>query len=354
MILLFILCFALGIWGVRPRPADKDPLAPAVTSSINGIFVLLVMLTHFYQYAGKFLSGPLNSSYAFSRHWMGQTVVATFLFFSGYGLMEQIRKKGRPYARGLFKNRFLKVLLHFDLAILLFFAMGLYMGKTETPLSFLSALIGWSKLAVGNSNWFMFATFCLYLIVFIAFYRYDAQKPTRSLWCMTALVLVYILLIAFSPNNSSRFYNTVFCFVVGMWFSQYKEKFYAFWQKSNRNYYLSLLTCLVVGTVFALLCTGKERFDRNLLYNFYSLSVAFFFVLLCQKCVFGNPLMRWLGKYTFPIYILQRIPYVLFRHLGLLAYNRAVYFAVCVLSTLVLAVLFQYLTDYLDKRVFKK
>ena len=45
---------------------------------------------------------------------------------------------------------------------------------------------------------------------------------------------------------------------------------------------------------------------------------------------------------------------VLFRHLGLLAYSRTVYFAVCVLSTLVLAVLFQHLTDYLDKRVFKK
>ena len=268
MILLFILCFVLGMIGMRRRSEGQDPLAPAVTTSLNGIFVLLVMLTHFYQYAGKFLSGPLHASYGSARHWMGQTVVATFLFFSGYGMMEQIQKKGQKYARSIFKNRLLKVLFHFDLALLLFWIMGLFMGKTETPLSLLTSFIGWSKLSVGNSTWFMFATFCLYIVVFAAFYRYDSQNPKRSLWNMTALVFVYILLIAFSPNGSSRFYNTVFCFVVGMWFSHYKEHFYAFWQKNNKNYYLSLALCFVIGTVFAILCTGHERFDCNLLYNF--------------------------------------------------------------------------------------
>ncbi|MBE6638230.1 MAG: acyltransferase [Ruminococcaceae bacterium] len=352
MIFLFILCFGILFIGVRKRAKGENPLAPAVTTSINGIFVLMVMLTHFYQYAGKYLTSLPNTAYGTARFIMGQTVVATFLFFSGYGMMEQISKKKQSYARSIFKNRFLKVLFHFDLALILFIIMGIVFKRPDKPLKILTSLIGWSKLSIGNSNWFMFTTFCLYIIVFIAFFRYDEKKPIRSLSIMTALVGIYILLICLSPNNSSRFYNTVFCFVVGMWFSHFKNHFFAFIRKSKKNYIFSLILCVAVGTVFAILCTGHENVVCNLLYNFYALAVAFFFILLAEKLTFGNKVLLWLGKYTFPIYILQRIPYILFREVGLLTYSIPLYFIVCVVSTLILAYCFQHLTNWLDRLIW--
>jgi peptidoglycan/LPS O-acetylase OafA/YrhL len=213
LIFIFVLCFVLGFIGVRKRSENEPSLAPQVTTSINGIFVLLVMLTHFYQYAGPYLTGLPNTMYAAARMGQGQTVVATFLFFSGYGMMEQIKKKKQPYARSIFKNRFLKVLFHFDLALIPFIILGYAFGRPDSFTKILVALTGWSKLAIGNSNWFMFATFCMYLIVFAAFYRYNEKDPRRNLICMTLLTLGYAFIIMLTPNATSRFYNTIFCHI---------------------------------------------------------------------------------------------------------------------------------------------
>ncbi len=354
MFFLLLFCILFGFIGVRKRTEGEDPLAPKITSSINGIFVLLVMLTHFYQYAGKYLHAWPHAAYAAARMGIGQTVVATFLFFSGYGMMEQITKKKQNYARSIFKNRFLKVLFHFDLALIPFIIMGFCFDRPDTPLRILTSLIGWSKLSIGNSNWFMFATFCLYIIVFLSFYHYDEKNPKRNLRYMTALTCIYILLIAISPNGSSRFYNTIFCFVVGMWFSYYKAPIFSFLRKSTRNYLLSMAGCITVGAVFGILCTGHEHPLPNLLYNLYALAVALFFVLLAEKLTFGNKILLWLGKYTFPIYILQRIPYIFFRQVGLLAFSRSLYFIVCVVCTLLLAWCFHHLTNYLDQLIWHK
>ena len=353
MIFLFLACLAPAFVGLRWRRADEDPLAPAVTSSINGIFVLLVMLSHFYQYAGSYLQSAPDAWYAGVRSVMGQIIVSTFLFFSGYGIMHQITKKKRPYARKILTDRLLKVLLHFDLALLLFLGLGFCFGYKNDLATVLKAVIAWSKLSVGNSNWFIFTTFCLYIIVFLAFFFYK-EKPLPCLLAVTVLTFVYIALILCSENDSSRFYNTVFCFVGGMWFSYLKEPIRRFWRKSLLCYVGSLAVTVAVGVGSFLLCYGKGAPIYHLLYNLYALAVAMLFTMLAEKLVFGNRLLLWLGKYTFPIYILQRVPYILFRELGLLAYNRILYMIVCVAGTVLFAVGFQYLTDRLDALIWRK
>ena len=145
MIILFLLCFALGFWKIKRRVATSDPLCPTTTTSINGIFVLLVMISHFFQYAGNQLTSTPHALYAGARSIMGQGVVATFLFFSGYGIMEQITKKNRAYARSIFQNRFLKVLFHFDIAILLFLGME-YLLLAAKKKDSSTAILFWSSL----------------------------------------------------------------------------------------------------------------------------------------------------------------------------------------------------------------
>lgn len=353
LIILFFLCFLILFWKIKKRPAASTPLAPSVTTSINGVFVLLVMISHFYQYAGSYLTSDFDMLYKSARYILGQGVVATFLFFSGYGMMEQMQKKKRAYARRILLDRLPKVLLHFDIAIFLFFLMGLGFGHTETPMSMIKALLGWSKLSVGNSNWFIFTTLCLYVIVFIAFFFYR-EKPLPCLLATTALTFGYVFLMVHSENNISRFYNTVFCFVIGMWFSYLKEPFYRFVRKHIACYLMAMVACVGIGVGAYILCRGKDTTFYHLLYNLYALAIAFFFVLLAEKFSFGNPILLWLGKHTFPVYILQRIPYILFKEWGLLEFNLPLYFIACVVCTLLFAYLFNRFTEWLDGLIWKK
>lgn len=55
---------------------------------------------------------------------VGQMVVATFWFYSGYGMMEAIRRKGDAYVRGIL-SKFWKLLLRFDTAVLLFLLLDI-------------------------------------------------------------------------------------------------------------------------------------------------------------------------------------------------------------------------------------
>ena len=70
------------------RALDKEQ-----TTCINGMFVVLVFLSHFGQYEMMPWNKPILA--------IGQLMVAPFLFFSGYGIMEQIKKKGDEYTMSL-------------------------------------------------------------------------------------------------------------------------------------------------------------------------------------------------------------------------------------------------------------
>ena len=64
---------------------------------VNGIFVALILFSHFSQYINEWIKID-SLIFSIYSELLGECVVATFLFYSGYGLMEQI-KKGIPEER---------------------------------------------------------------------------------------------------------------------------------------------------------------------------------------------------------------------------------------------------------------
>ena len=105
----------------------EDALSMRTTNSLRGIFIMLVMLSHFKSYCSPYtatldvIGGRISTE-------LGQLIVVMFLFYSGYGVCESIQKKGSGYVRSFPKNRILKTLVHYDLAVLLFLIAGLLMG----------------------------------------------------------------------------------------------------------------------------------------------------------------------------------------------------------------------------------
>lgn len=356
MIFVFAACILIGLWGCRPAARgtfNENCLSVRTTTCINGVFVLLVMLSHFYQYAAGYLTSAADEMYAQVRTDMGQTVVVTFFLFSGFGIMEQIKKRRQPYVNTIITHRLLKVLLHFDIAVLIFWVTEMLIGQTDSIPDLLLAMTAWTKLSIGNSNWFIFTTLCMYAVVFISFMVFR-RSDVLALISVMLLTCVYVVLMLNSENYASRWYNTVFCFAAGMWLSYFRPALHRFFNKYKLAYYPAFVICLGVTAAVYMICgnviTGTAS---NLLYNVYAIGFALIPVLFAMKFTVGNRVTEWLGKHTFSIYILQRIPYIVFKDIGLHKVNVWLYFVVCIVSTVLIAWIFDMVIGRLDSLIWR-
>ena len=93
------------------RALDKEQ-----TTCINGIFVVFVFLSHFGQYEVMPWNGILLA--------IGQLMVAPFLFYSGYGIMEQIQKRGDRYIDNMPRKRILKLNVHICMELIIYMVMS--------------------------------------------------------------------------------------------------------------------------------------------------------------------------------------------------------------------------------------
>ena len=139
-----------------------------MTSPINGYFINIVFLSHLRQYIDKASHTLLDQGFLTVIGLLGQLVVTTFLLYSGYGIMESIIHKGDSYVRQLPKQRILPFLMDVWLALLLFLATRILLGKRLPSLTtLLFAMFGWKS--IGNSNWYIFAILYLWIITYASF-----------------------------------------------------------------------------------------------------------------------------------------------------------------------------------------
>ncbi len=335
-VLLVLSCYSAKV--ARTGQFFEDYLSKSNTTAINGIFVVLVFLCHFYSYV-SFGTTFIDRSFVNFVQYLGQLVVVTFFFFSGYGMIYSISKKGMPYVKKIPMTRFLRVLLHFDIAIALFMIMNLFLGH-KFPLYYnLLSLIAWES--IGNSNWFIFATLCLYLIVFVSFIicRCNKYIGTSVAIALTA-VLIFLLIKA---NKPTFFYNTIFCYPLGMVYGLFKDKIDKIVMKKDWIY-----LCFLVIAVAGFIIFKYFGF-------FYPAAVFFVFsiVFLSMKVRLNNVFLQFTGKRVFSIYIIQRIPMAIFKYFGLTA-HRYIFFAVTFTLTLLMAYAFDKLISLLDKKLFDR
>lgn len=67
-----------------------------------------------------------------------------------------------------------------------------------------------------------------------------------------------------------------------------------------------------------------------------------------------NKLLAWLGKHSFSIYILQRIPMLALDYFGVSQKNHVVFVLASAILTGLLSVAFDLVTDQLDKKLKKE
>ena len=347
--IFFVLTTAMIVFSsaraAKPGEFRQDYLSRENTAAVKGIFVILILFSHGVSYYP--FKGTYDVPYIVLRDHLYQIVVAMFLFYSGYGMMEQISRRRWSYVRSVLLRRFPRLLLDFDAAVCLYLAANWALGKHITLRRFLLSLVAWD--AIGNSNWYIFAMLCLYLLCFLAFVplRFSAGKGTRYLCLifLTALTLafVYAQILFRRPRYT---YDTVFLFVLGFWYSCFRERIEKFLMKNDIVYLLAgaVLTGAYIW-FYARRSKGIEQFTA------WACCFTALTVLLTMKVTFRSELLRWFGTHVFSIYVIQRLPMMVFHAMPFFEKRPYSFMILSIAATLPLALLLELLLDRLHSLI---
>ena len=306
------------------------------TAPVKGIFALLIIFSHYIQYIA--VDSVLDGAYMAVRSHLNQAVVVMFLFYSGYGMMESIAKKGVAYVKGLPKKRFLPLLLRFDVIVLVYFCMQLCLGRNYGLDRLPAALVGWDGF--GNSNWYVFGVlgeYALMVAAFIGMAKWNT-KGSKFVYAAVFTMLTAALAVAIrAAGRDDYWYNTLMMFPLGVWFSLLRRPVEKLVMRSDGMYVLTA----VIATL-AYLWSFDHRWGYGLKgYTLWAAMFAAVTVLLTMKVEFRSPVLQWFGNHVFGVYMLQRIPMILLSRIGWTQSHKYGSLAVAILATVCLTLAFE-------------
>lgn len=331
----FLLIFLLVlIYGMHYNGGNNDDyISRDQTKCINGFLVLTVFMRHFKQYINF---GDYDHVFEVADTWAGQLIVVPILFFSGYGIMLSIMKKGDSYVNSILTKRFVKVWAHFIAAVALFIPVDIIVGREIGKKKILLSFLGWDSL--GNSNWYIFATLVLYIFTFVIF-KIFRKNHAAALYFMVLLSIGYMIAMM-QFKKGQYWYNTAIAYSLGMVYAYIKPKAESVLRKS----YNSTLTAAFVG--IAAILIGYEFKKNIIMYEVYVIGFIVVLLIASMKFRIGNSVLHFFGNYVFEIYILQRLPMLLLKKV---IHNKIQYFIICFIITIFLAMIFKFITDRTDK-----
>ena len=172
MIYFFIVLLGIiSIIDIKFAKSDKffdDYLDQTNTNSIKGIFVVMIFNSH---YASELGLTPKDKSGSIILDLFGQRMVSMFLFYSGIGIMESIKKKGKNYSNKLI----LKVIIfQIKYATMLTFTFFIDMViNPKAKLNFKFLLSQYFHLDFHyQRNWFLRTYIAMIFYSFIGFLLY--------------------------------------------------------------------------------------------------------------------------------------------------------------------------------------
>lgn len=339
MAVYLLLLLALCCWGMKFSSFHEDYLSIPATTAIKGVFAFLILLSHLRQYI-TLDPGLSDRAFGFTLRYLDQLMVVPFLFYSGFGIAESARNK-EGYVKGFFKKRFLKTLLHFDLAVLLFLILQTVLGTQFETRDYLWCWIGWTS--IGNSNWFIFDILALYLIAWAVLLLKEHFKWSKYILggTVTLGVLVLWLLLYHFKAPEHWWYDTLAAFPAGIWFSMIRH---GQTEKPGLSRWF-FIAAILVGFLLWRQFIGIDKYG--------CCTVLFALALMAATCFVkvDNKALQWLGKHCFSLYILQRIPMIILSNTPLV--EKPILFTAAVIAVaLPLAGLFTAVTDRIDKRIF--
>ena len=321
----------MGVTGFVPALSVRKAgmMTRDTTCCINGLFILIVFFSHLRNYIPADVYGPGDRILLWAMTNLGQLMVATFLFFSGYGILESIRRKGDDYVYGLPARRIMPYLLDVWIALIPYVCIRIAKHIPLPMEDVLSAMVGWK--GIGNSNWYIFAILCLYIATYFCF-RMARGRLSLGIAGVTVACALYSKLIIVQ-GMGTWYYNTIFCYPAGMLFSVV----YAYVRnKKLKAAQIEVGAWAVLALAIALFVPLHHlRTTRSIVFNACAIVFVVLVVFALRKMPTNSRPFCWLGERLFFVYIYQRIPMILLSRFA--ATHTVAYAGACLAITVALA-----------------
>lgn len=308
LVIFFLFCFITANYkNPFSKEYQTDFLSRESTSMINGIFVFLVFLAHFSQYIDDWWK--YDSLFIRFFNLLGECVVCSFLFYSGYGMMEQIKKDKNAYLHKLMVKRFPSLWMKFLICVLLYVILAFIMKTDLTVCKVVLSFFGLSS--VGNSAWYIFYMLFAYVAIYLSF-RF-VKNSKISLAILFLIFIIYTGIIYHVMFDSPTYYLVSFVLPFGILFSIFREKLLVLFEKHY------IVAFLLSGLFYVFSFIGRHYFRLGgWSYNFTAIAFTVVLILFTFKVQFKNKVIQYQGKHVFEIFILQRIPMIALKPLYIL------------------------------------
>ena len=305
----------------------KDYLSKENGNSVKGIFAVVILLHHISQF--NYVKMPYYVFLLIQS--AGYLSVGIFFALSGYGLSVQAQTK-KDYLKTFWLHRILPLYLHYVVFMLLYLVFFIGIGRKFTALEIVRSLLLYPTIV--TNGWFFFSILILYVLFWIV--HSVAKEPLCRDILMAAGLLMYCG-AGIALKWGYWIYISVFAFLLGMIWQQYREKLDAFASSGKSWWYGLLAGIFLFGMTF--LFSHMYRLPEWCYMSLKAVSCVFFSGLvfwMLQKIPVRNFLTDFLGKYSLAFYACQGIIlYFLTNELHLTEPVKYLFFAVT--GTLLLA-----------------
>jgi len=270
---------------------DNKYMSKEYTNCLRGIFAILVVIHHLYQY-----SGLLHGTYIGKiLQLCGFLSVAMFFFFSGYGLMFSSNKKN--YIEQFFRKRFLPLYCFYVVLIILYSFWTLLLETAISPRKIVQSFF-FGETIVTN-GWYLQATFIVYLLYLFCFKIFKTNKARiLSIGVAIFSYCVFCYLIDLGIN----WYQTVPCIVLGMVYCYKKNWIDTILGKRVWTIFVLSLMSFVVCVMLSELSRIDVVFD--VLYSiFFVCATITLSYILYNTSIINNKLFALCGNYSLEIYV---------------------------------------------------
>ena len=276
----------------------EECLSKQTSSCIKGIMAVCVLLHHIYLVSNVIYFLPLRMLF----QCFGYLADAVFLFLSGYGLMLSYIIKSDEYIKSFVKKRILSIYIFYIFMVVTYFTWDKVIGINISYVRVFQSLLFGDTIVV--YGWFLQAIILLYLAFFVI---YKTKRKIGYVFGVTAIYFIACIICGLG----SWWYVSIFCFPLGMYVAQNKEKICIF--LANRKFAFLVVSYLAIGVFYAI-----RKFSFGSFVNTVTVSeclTSFPLVMgmfsttniiigRCKKVVV-NAVTKWLGRYSLEIYVIQ-------------------------------------------------